>query len=78
MANTTKVLLYNTSNNEILIFGDKNQLSNYLGINHNTLINYFRGGNKIVNIELSGVNYIIYKADKYISSTSRNKIGGFK
>ena len=74
---TTKIIIHNTTNNEIIIVGDRTVLGNYLNISQHTIRNWFRES-KIVRKEISGCLYILYKADLYIQSGVRNKAGGFK
>ena len=65
MGNTTKICIYNKVSNEVIILANKEQLSNYIHVNWNTIVNWFRNKNKVINYK----DYLILKADKYIKKT---------
>ena len=66
MANTTKIILINTTTGEIIIFANKKPLADYFNTNWHNVVEWFRN-DKIVRRDYAGHSYIIYKADRYIT-----------
>ena len=59
--NTSKLILIDKLNNEVILFSSKGALADHLTISRETIVNWLRDSNK-ANKE----NYIIYKVDREI------------
>jgi len=63
---TTKLCIYNITDNNIVIVSNKQTLADYLNTSRETVVNWFRNGVNVVRKEHNGCDYIIYEADYYI------------
>ena len=75
---TTRIVIHNLTTNEITIVGDRTILGNFFGLSKDTVKHWFvedKKPVKIVKKQFNGQTYMIYKADNYIPSISRNPTG---
>lgn len=66
--NTTKLLLHNITDNDIILIASKQVLADYFSVEYETVVNWFREGVQIVRKSYNGCSYIIYKPDHYLYS----------
>jgi len=68
--NTNQVVLVNHTTNEITGYVNKGKLAQEEGINHETIVNWFRDGVRIAKANIRGCECSIFKLDKYYSKYS--------
>ena len=72
---TTKIFIYNITNNECILTSDMQIASDYINTNRFNLVEWL-SNDKVINKTISGYNYMIYKIDYYIGAKVRNPAGG--
>ena len=68
MKQTSKVISIDSITGECIVYSNKGELANYIGREHETVISWFRGSDRI---QVDNKLYI--KASKYITKDKKHK-----